>query len=62
MICLEAVESMYRLAGATAIQSSSPRERCCRDVNTLMADQAVAPRLFEDDGRIYLGLDPVGPI
>jgi hypothetical protein len=48
---------MYRLGGGTAIYADSPLERCFRDVNTLMADQAVAPRLFEAAGRIYLGLE-----
>jgi alkylation response protein AidB-like acyl-CoA dehydrogenase len=48
--CAQVVESMYRLAGGTAIYTSSPLERCFRDVNTLMADQAVAPRLFEAAG------------
>jgi alkylation response protein AidB-like acyl-CoA dehydrogenase len=57
-ICLQVAESMYRLAGGTAIYTSSPLERCFRDINTLMADMAVAPRLFEAAGRVYLGVDP----
>jgi alkylation response protein AidB-like acyl-CoA dehydrogenase len=53
-ICREVVEGMYRLAGAAAIYDASPLQRCFRDINTLMADQAVAPRLFETVGRAYL--------
>lgn len=53
-MCRKVVESMFRLAGAAAIYDVSPLQRCFRDMNTLMADQAVAPRLFEAAGRAYL--------
>jgi alkylation response protein AidB-like acyl-CoA dehydrogenase len=55
--CLQIVESTFRLAGSTAIHRSSPLERCIRDINTLMADQAVAPRLFKVAGRAFLYAD-----
>ena len=56
-VCREVVESMYRLAGAAAIYDASPLQRGFRDINTLMADQAVAPRLFETAGRAYLNAE-----
>jgi alkylation response protein AidB-like acyl-CoA dehydrogenase len=56
-VCREMVENMYRLAGAAAIYDASPLQRCFRDMNTLMADQAVAPRLFEIAGRAYLNAE-----
>jgi alkylation response protein AidB-like acyl-CoA dehydrogenase len=53
--CAEVVESMYRLGGGAAIYTTSPLERCFRDVNTLMADQSAAMWVPEAAGRVYLG-------
>jgi alkylation response protein AidB-like acyl-CoA dehydrogenase len=55
-VCTEVVEAMYRLGGGAAIYATSPLERCFRDINTLMADQAAAPWVFEAAGKIYFGL------
>ena len=53
--CAEAVESMYRLGGGSAIYATSPLEPCFRDINTLTADQSAAPWVVETAGRVYVG-------
>ena len=58
---VEAVGSMYNLAGATAIYARSRLDRCLRDVHTAAAHVWVAPDTYELAGRLLLGLDPGSP-
>jgi len=44
---------MFRLGGGTAIYQTSPLERCFRDANTLLADQAASARVIEAAGRMF---------
>ena len=50
-----AVDSLYRLAGGTAVYQSSPLERLLRDVNVAGQHAMVAPRTYELVGRMALG-------
>jgi alkylation response protein AidB-like acyl-CoA dehydrogenase len=50
-----AVDSLYRLAGGTAVYESSPLERLLRDVNVAGQHAMVAPRTYELVGRMALG-------
>ena len=50
-----AVDSLYRLAGGTAVYESSPLERLLRDVNVASQHAMVAPRTYELVGRMALG-------
>ena len=50
-----AVDSLYRLAGGSAVYESSPLERLLRDVNVASQHAMVAPRTYELVGRMALG-------
>ncbi len=50
-----AVDSLYRLAGGSAVYQSSPLERLLRDVNVAGQHAMVAPRTYELVGRMALG-------
>ena len=52
----EAVDRCYEAAGGSAIWSSSPLQRCFRDVHVATQHGMVAPRTFEPLGRMVLGL------
>jgi alkylation response protein AidB-like acyl-CoA dehydrogenase len=54
--CAEAIETMYRLGGGASIYASNALDRCFRDINTLMADQAAAPWVVEAAGKVLFGL------
>jgi indole-3-acetate monooxygenase len=56
-----AVDSLYRLAGSTAIFQSSLLERCWRDVHTAAQHVQVQDGRWETAGRVLFGLDPVSP-
>jgi indole-3-acetate monooxygenase len=55
------VDSLYRLAGSTAIFQSSLLERCWRDVHTAAQHLQVQDGRWEDAGRVLFGLDPITP-
>lgn len=57
-----AVDTVFRLAGSTAIFQSSPLERCWRDVHTAAQHQQVQYGRWETAGRVLFGLDPASPI
>jgi alkylation response protein AidB-like acyl-CoA dehydrogenase len=58
---VQAVDLVYRAAGASAIYAASPLDRCLRDVHTAQAHVWVAPDTYELAGRLLLGLDPRTP-
>jgi alkylation response protein AidB-like acyl-CoA dehydrogenase len=58
---LAAVDTLYRLAGATAIFQSSALERCWRDVHTAAQHVQVQDGRWETAGRVLFGLEPNGP-
>jgi alkylation response protein AidB-like acyl-CoA dehydrogenase len=56
----EAVELMYRAAGATAVYHSSPLESAMRDSLVLTQHMAGSTMRYEQAGRFFVGLEP-GP-
>jgi indole-3-acetate monooxygenase len=56
--CVDIVTKMFRLGGGTAIYETSSLDRCFRDANTLLADQAASPRVVEAAGRLFLNRQP----
>jgi alkylation response protein AidB-like acyl-CoA dehydrogenase len=58
---LAVVDSLYRLAGSSAIFQSSPLERCWRDVHTAAQHAQVQDGRWETAGRVLFGLDPATP-
>jgi alkylation response protein AidB-like acyl-CoA dehydrogenase len=54
----QAVDLMFDAGGATSVYTSSPLERCFRDVHVKMRHIAVSPTSLELAGRVLLGLDP----
>jgi alkylation response protein AidB-like acyl-CoA dehydrogenase len=59
---LDIVESLYRLAGSTAVFQASPLERCFRDIHTAAQHIATQDNRWENTGRVLLGLEPNSPI
>lgn len=57
----EAVDTVRRLAGATAIFARSPLERCWRDVHTAAQHVQVQDGRWETTGRVLFGLEPNSP-
>lgn len=51
-----AVDLCYKAGGGAAVYSSSPLQRCFRDVHTAAAHIMVSPRAYELVGRSRLGL------
>jgi indole-3-acetate monooxygenase len=58
---LAVVDSLYRLAGSTAIFQSSLLERCWRDVHTAAQHMQVQDGRWETAGRVLFGLEPATP-
>jgi indole-3-acetate monooxygenase len=54
----QAVDLMFEAGGATSVHTSSPLERCFRDVHVAIQHIAVSSTYFELSGRVFLGLDP----
>lgn len=54
----EAVDLLYHAAGGTAIYSTSPLQRCFRDVHVATQHIMVAQPTYEVLGKISLGIDP----
>lgn len=54
----KAVELVCSAAGASANFSSSPLERCFRDVHVVPGHLMVAPHMRDLAGRVLLGLEP----
>jgi alkylation response protein AidB-like acyl-CoA dehydrogenase len=50
------------LAGGTSIYSSSPLQRHARDADAVTHHVTQSPQMWEECGRVLLGLDPLFPI
>jgi alkylation response protein AidB-like acyl-CoA dehydrogenase len=50
------------LAGGSAIYSTSPLQRAMRDAETITHHFTVAPHVWEDAGRVFLGRQPTAPV
>ena len=55
---LEAVDSLYRLAGAEAVYTGHPLERCFRDLHTGSQHILFSAYREQEFPRIRLGIDP----
>jgi hypothetical protein len=51
---------VYTAGGGTALFSSSPLQRCLRDVHGVTQHFFVAPQSYEMIGKILLGVEPSG--
>ena len=58
---IRVVETVYSLAGTTANFTSSPLERCMRDVRVVPQHIMVSPQWNEVAGRVLLGLEGESP-
>lgn len=56
-----AVDLVFSVSGSSAIQASSPIERCWRDIHTAATHATVAEVNFETTGQVLFGQDP-GPV
>lgn len=52
------IDRMYTTAGGTALFSSSPLQRCLRDVHAITQHFFVAPASYEMIGKVLLGVEP----
>lgn len=59
---VQAVELACSIAGTSAIRSSSPLERCFRDVHTMKHHVFASEGRYGTFGQVYLGLDPDFPV
>ena len=59
---VRAVELVHAVAGSTANFTSSPLERCFRDVQVVRQHIMVSPQWTEAAGRVLLGLDANSPL
>ena len=53
----QAVELMFTAGGSTSVYTSSPLERCLRDIRTAGQHVCVVPSNFEMAGQAFLGFD-----
>ncbi len=54
--CEKVVDTMFRLAGTTAIYTGSRLDRCLRDIHTVNQHLAVSPVWWEKTGQYYFGM------
>jgi alkylation response protein AidB-like acyl-CoA dehydrogenase len=59
---LEAIELLYTAAGASAVYSSCPLDRCLRDARTAVQHVVTQETNFELAGRQFLGRDTLSSI
>ncbi len=53
----EAVDLLFKAAGASSIYTSMPLERCLRDIRTAAQHVCVTPTNYELAGQLFLGHD-----
>jgi alkylation response protein AidB-like acyl-CoA dehydrogenase len=61
-LALRAVDLVADAAGMNSAKTSSPIERCWRDVHTAMQHVLLNTARFEVIGRVLFGLDPGSPV
>jgi alkylation response protein AidB-like acyl-CoA dehydrogenase len=55
---VRATDLACRIAGTTSIRTSSPLERCFRDIQTLRHHMFVSEARYGTFGQVYLGVAP----
>jgi alkylation response protein AidB-like acyl-CoA dehydrogenase len=55
---VKAVELVYHAAGGSAVHSTNPLQRCLRDANVVTQHVMVNETMYEQAGRLYLGVGP----
>ncbi len=61
-LAVQAVDLVVDAAGMTSAQTSSPIERCWRDIHTATQHVLMSTSRFEVVGRVLFGLDPGSPV
>jgi alkylation response protein AidB-like acyl-CoA dehydrogenase len=61
-IARQAIDSMYFIAGSSAIYQSSPLERAHRDARVMLQHVSSQPIWLEEAGRHTFGLEPINPL
>ena len=59
---VEAVDLACRIAGTTSIRTTSPLERCFRDVQTMRHHVFASEARYGTFGQVYFGVEPDFPI
>ena len=60
-MCVQAVDLMYQAGGGSSLYATSPLDRIFRDAHTLHQHVTYQPKVFEEAGRMLLGLEPNHP-
>jgi alkylation response protein AidB-like acyl-CoA dehydrogenase len=55
---LDAVDLVFRTAGASSVYTSRPFEKCLRDIRTATQHHCVTPTNYETAGQFAMGWDP----
>ncbi|MBV8053730.1 MAG: hydrolase, partial [Deltaproteobacteria bacterium] len=61
-VCVEAVEGLFKAYGGGAVYTSSPFDRCLRDLLTINQHTMNSLKIYEVAGRILLGFDLRDPL
>jgi indole-3-acetate monooxygenase len=56
--CLEAVQTVFKASGGSAVYQNGPLDRCMRDVLTMNQHLMGSLKTYEMAGRLLLGLEP----
>jgi alkylation response protein AidB-like acyl-CoA dehydrogenase len=57
--CVEAVQTVFKASGGSAVYQNSPLDRCMRDVLTMNQHLMGSLKTYEMAGRLLLGLEPL---
>ena len=57
--CMEAVQTVFKATGGSAVYQKGPLDRCMRDVLTMNQHLMGSLKTYEMAGRMLLGLDPL---
>ena len=57
--CMEAVQTVFKATGGSAVYQSGPLDRCLRDVVTMNQHLMGSLKTYEMAGRLLMGLEPL---